>query len=224
MVTAKQGAANKLGYIFAHSAIVNICVGDLLDSTMPIRAQQWLFDKEPFIGTGIFVDIPAKHRLGWGNPGFRGNALILEGASSNTAIIPAGEGVLIQDLPITIKLQKFVVDFYSTWMSKLFASDVIFTCHETGKSFPGTIKVNEPLIYKGLAVYQSSFEDGESSLKLDGYPMRGANHAAFNVENIKTNNGQDVRAVNPGKNFNENFFASLNKQLGSAANAEKVKT
>ena len=32
--------------------------------------------------------------------------------------------------------------------------------HETGKSFPATIEVNKPLIYKGVAVYQSSFEDG----------------------------------------------------------------
>jgi cytochrome c biogenesis protein len=253
LVTAKQGAANKLGYIFAHSAIVIICIGGLLDSSMPIRAQEWLFDKEPFIGNGVIADIPAKHRLGLGNPGFRGNTLIPEGASSNTAIIPAGEGVLIQDLPITIKLQKFVVDFYSTGMPKLFASDVIVTDHETGKSFPATIKVNEPLLYKGLAVYQSSFEDGGSRLKLAGYPMRGANHAAFkvegdvgkatpllgssgaeytiewsgfrpfNVENMKANNGQDVRAVNPGKSFNENFSTSLNKQLGSAANAEKSK-
>ena len=50
LVTAKQGAANKLGYIFAHSAIVIICVGGLLDSNLPIRFQQWLYDKEPFIG------------------------------------------------------------------------------------------------------------------------------------------------------------------------------
>ena len=31
MVAAKAGAANKLGYIAAHSAIVMICIGGLLD-------------------------------------------------------------------------------------------------------------------------------------------------------------------------------------------------
>ncbi|MGB4345901.1 MAG: cytochrome c biogenesis protein ResB [Burkholderiaceae bacterium] len=253
LVTAKQGAANKLGYIFAHSAIVIICIGGLLDSNLPIKAQQWLFNKVPFVGNGIIAEIPAKHRLGLGNPTFRGNTLIPEGSNSNTAIIPAGEGVLIQDLPFTIELKKFVVDFYSTGMPKLFASQVIVTDHESGKSFPATIKVNEPLHYKGLSVYQSSFEDGGSRLQLRGYTMQGAAHSSFalagavgkstplsgssgseytiewsgfrpfNVENLNANNGQDVRAVNPDKRFTENFSASLDKQLGSAANTEKTK-
>ena len=253
LVTAKQGAANKLGYIFAHSAIVIISIGGLLDSNLPIQAQQWLFNKVPFVGNGIIAEITAKHRLGLGNPTFRGNTLIPEGSNSNTAIIPAGEGVLIQDLPFTIELKKFVVDFYSTGMPKLFASQVIVTDHESGKSFPATIKVNEPLHYKGLSVYQSSFEDGGSRLQLSGYTMQGAAHSSFalagavgkstplsgssgseytiewsgfrpfNVENLNANNGQDVRAVNPDKRFTENFSASLDKQLGSAANTEKTK-
>ena len=40
LLTAKQGAANKLGYIFAHSAIVIICIGGLLDSNIPIGIQR----------------------------------------------------------------------------------------------------------------------------------------------------------------------------------------
>lgn len=248
LLTAKQGAANKLGYIFAHAAIVIICVGGLLDSNLPIRAQQWLFDKEPFVGNGIIAEIPQRHRLGLGNPTFRGNTMIPEGASSNTAIIPAGEGVMIQELPFTLQLDKFIVDFYSTGMPKLFASKVIVTDHETGKSFPATIEVNKPLTYKGLAVYQSSFEDGGSRLKLAGFPMQGSGSAQFavegevgkstpllgsggsdytiewtgfrpfNVENT-AGNGQDVRAVDQKKSFNER----LDQRLGSAANPEKNK-
>lgn len=253
LIAAKQGAANKLGYIFAHSAIVIICVGGLLDSNLPIRVQQWLFDKSPFIGNGVIADIPAQHRLGLGNPTFRGNTYIPEGSSSNTAIISMGEGALIQDLPFTIELKKFIVDFYSTGMPKLFASEVVIRDHDTGKSFPATIKVNEPLIHNGIAVYQSSFEDGGSHLKLAGYSMSGTANGVFqmegvvgkstplrsssgneytiewsgfrpfNVENMAANNGQDVRAVNPAKNFNENFSASLDKRLGSAANSTKTK-
>jgi len=253
LVTAKQGAANKLGYIFAHAAIVIICIGGLLDSNLPIRAQQWLFDKQPFIGNGIIAEIPAKHRLGTGNPTFRGNTFIPEGASSNTTILPMSEGVMIQELPFTLQLQKFIIDFYPTGMPKLFASEVLVTDHDTGKTFPATIKVNEPLVYKGLAVYQSSFEDGGSRLKLLGHPMKGANHQnfqvegevgkstpllgssgaeytiewsgfrPFNVENTSAANGQDVRAVDQGKSFNEKFSAKLDQQLGSAANNKKNK-
>jgi cytochrome c biogenesis protein len=244
LLSAKQGAANKLGYIFAHSAIVIICVGGLLDSNLPIRAQQWMFGKETFKGSGVIADIPEKHRLGNGNITFRGNTLIPEGQSSNTTILQMGDGVLIQDLPFSIQLEQFIVDFYSTGMPKLFASNVIVTDKETGNNFRATIKVNEPLIYKGLAVYQSSFEDGGSSLKLAGYPMAGSSHAQFPVDGqvgkasrLAGNDGDytiewsgfrpfnvenmagDPRSVKQPKGFNEN----LEKRLGSAANRERGK-
>lgn len=241
LVTAKCGAANKWGYIFAHSAIVIICVGGLLDSDLPIRFQQWAFGKTPFSGSGVIAEIPEKHRLGLGNPSFRGNTLIPEGGKSNTAIVPQAAGVLIQDLPFTIELKRFIIDFYSTGMPKLFASEVIVTDHDTGKQFPATIKVNEPLIVKGMAVYQSSFEDGGTRLRVTGYPMQGdqgyafkitgevggstplssdrgneytvewSGFKAFNVENMADNG--DVRAVMRNKTLAE----SLDARLGAAA-------
>jgi len=248
LIAAKQGAANKWGYIFAHTAIVIIGLGGMLDSNLPIGLQEWMFNKTPFTGNGIIADIPAKHRLGLGNPTFRGNTLIPEGASSNTAILPQQEGVLIQDLPFTIHLKRFVIDYYSTGMPKLFASDVVLTDHQSGQTLAATIKVNEPLIYKGIAIYQSSFEDGGSKLKLTGYPMHGSRNASFamagevssstplkaadgadytvewsgfrpfNVENM-ARSGQDVRAVNTNKNFNRTLIDSLDRHLGSAADS-----
>jgi cytochrome c biogenesis protein len=242
LITAKQGAANKWGYIFAHSAIVIICLGGLLDSDLPIRFQQWAYGKTPFSGNGVIAQIPAQHRLSLNNPSFRGNTMIPEGASSDTAIIPQQSGVLLQDLPFTIKLKKFIIEHYSTGMPKLFASEVVITDNENGRTFPATIKVNEPLIYRGIAVYQSSFEDGGSKLKLSAYPMVGAKNEvfeltgevgnstplgneknagftvewtgfrSFNVENL-AQNGQDVRAVNSNKSFSD----GLEKQLGSGA-------
>ena len=186
LITAKQGAANKWGYIFAHSAIVIICIGGLLDSDLPIRAQQWFYGKTPFNGNGIIADIPAEHRLGLGNPTFRGNTLIPEGSASSTAIIPQKDGVMIQDLPFTIQLKKFIIDFYSTGMPKLFASEVVIRDNADGHTFPATIKVNQPLIYKGIAVYQSSFEDGGSKLRLTAYPMAGSSETSFPGELAKS--------------------------------------
>jgi cytochrome c biogenesis protein len=247
LVTAKRGAGAKFGYIFAHSAIVIICIGGLLDSDMPIRFQEWFMGKTPFAGSGVIADIPAQHRLGLGNPTYRANTAIPEGQASNTAIIPRADGVLIQDLPFTILLKKFNIDFYSTGMPKLFASEVEVRDHETGKTFSSVIEVNKPLIYKGLAVYQSSFEDGGTKLKLKGYPMAGADKASFdvtgevnaatplgkeytiewtgfrpfNVENMASQNqGQDTRAVAKGEKLEDSFargLRSLDQQLGSAA-------
>ena len=184
LLAAKQGAANKWGYIFAHAAIVIICLGGLLDSDLPIRFQQWFYGKSAFAGNGIIAEIPERYRLGLNNPTFRGNTLIPEGASSSTAIIPQKDGVMIQDLPFTIQLKRFIIDFYSTGMPKLFASEVVVRDHETGKETAATIKVNEPLIYKGVAIYQSSFEDGGSKLKLVGYPMRGGANSHFALSGV----------------------------------------
>ncbi|MBP0599134.1 cytochrome c biogenesis protein ResB [Herbaspirillum sp. LeCh32-8] len=179
LLAAKQGAANKWGYIFAHAAIVIICLGGLLDSDLPIRFQQWFYGKQAFAGNGIISQIPDRYRLGIGNPTFRGNTMIPEGSTSSTAIIPQQDGVMIQDLPFSIHLKRFIIEFYSTGMPKLFASEVVVRDHETGHETAATIKVNEPLIYKNVAIYQSSFEDGGSKLKLVGYPMRGAGNGHF---------------------------------------------
>ncbi|PLQ01109.1 cytochrome c biogenesis protein ResB [Cupriavidus pauculus] len=181
LLAAKAGAANKLGYILAHTAIVVICVGGLLDGDMLIRAQMWFGGKSPIAGNAIISEIPAKHRLSPANPGFRGNAFVPEGATVSTAILNIADGALVQDLPFTITLKKFTVDYYSTGMPKLFASDVVVTDRATGKRTEATIKVNEPLIVDGVAIYQSSFEDGGSKLKFVGYPMSGSTHGTFPI-------------------------------------------
>jgi cytochrome c biogenesis protein len=182
LVAAKKGAGNKFGYIFAHSAIVVILLGGLLDSDLPIRFQEWFMGKTPYTGAGLISQIAPQHRLGLGNPSFRGNTMIPEGQNSSTAILPQANGVLVQELPFTIHLNKFIVDFYSTGMPKLFASEVVIRDSETGKSFPASIKVNQPLIYRGVAVYQSGIEDGGSKLKLTGYPMTGSSDKPFGIE------------------------------------------
>ncbi|HEX5344311.1 MAG TPA: cytochrome c biogenesis protein ResB, partial [Duganella sp.] len=236
LVAAKQGAANKFGYIFAHAAIVVICLGGLLDSDIPIRLQEWFFGKTPFTGSGLISQVPAEHRLGTGNPTFRGNTMIPEGQNSSTAILTRPDGVLIQELPFTINLKKFTIDFYSTGMPKLFASDVEVRDNQTGETAKATIEVNKPLIFKGVAIYQSSFEDGGSKLKLTGFPMSGADSKRFeiagevgattplsdaytvewsgfrpfNVENIGPTD--DPRAVKKGKSLQE----ELGEHMGSA--------
>jgi cytochrome c biogenesis protein len=246
LVAAKKGAGNKFGYIFAHSAIIVILLGGLLDSNLPIRFQEWFLGKAPYEGTGLISEIAPEHRLGLGNPTFRGNTMIPEGQASNTALIQQANGVLVQDLPFTIELKKFIIDFYTTGMPKLFASEVVIHDHETGKTFPATIKVNQPLIYRGVAVYQSSFEDGGSKLKLTGWPMAGTGNQsfavagevgastqlkqgadayaiewsgfrAFNVENTTNNGGEDARAVTKGTGLGAQFARTLSDHTGSAA-------
>jgi cytochrome c biogenesis protein len=147
----RRAPANKFGYIFAHSAIIIILLGGLLDSDLPhplpamVHGQDALHgrrhdrrDSRPAPPRPGQPDLPRQHH----DPGRAG---------SNVAIMPQANGVLMQELPFTIKLNKFIIDFYSTGMPKLFASEVTIRDHETGKTFPATIKVNQPLIYRGVA-------------------------------------------------------------------------
>jgi hypothetical protein len=75
LLAAKRGSGNRFGYIFAHAAIVIICVGGLLDSELPIRLQVWLFGKTPIVENMMIADVPARGRLSVDNPSFRANVL-----------------------------------------------------------------------------------------------------------------------------------------------------
>ena len=171
MVAAKAGSGNKLGYIAAHSAIVLVCIGGLLDGNLMITAQMWLGHKSPYEGGGLIADVPAQHRLSSANPTFRGNLLVPEGATADTVILSQPTGVLLQELPIAVELKKFVVEYYQTGMPKLFASDVVIHDKVTGEKTPARIEVNHPASYKGINIYQSSFDDGGSALTLKAQSM-----------------------------------------------------
>ncbi|HEY1103013.1 MAG TPA: cytochrome c biogenesis protein ResB [Burkholderiaceae bacterium] len=181
MVAAKAGAANKFGYIAAHSAIVLVCLGGLADGDLMVRAQTWFNGKVPFSGGGAMTDVPERHRLSPDNPTFRGNLLVPEGGIAGTAVLNQPTGILLQELPFAIELKKFVVDYYSTGMPKLFASDIVIHDRETGAKTETRVEVNHPASYKGIEIYQSSFDDGGSRVQLTGYPL-GGSARAFPVE------------------------------------------
>jgi cytochrome c biogenesis protein len=183
MIAARRGAANKLGYIAAHSAIVLVCVGGLLDGDLIVRAQMALQGKSTYTGGGLMKDVPDRYRLGPDTPTFRANLLVPEGSKSGTAVISMQDGVVLQDLPFDVELKKFIVDYYDTGMPKLFASEIVIHDRDTGAAIPATVKVNEPAFHRGVAIYQSSFDDGGSSLKLRGLPM-SAGGKPFEVDGV----------------------------------------
>ncbi|MES2509676.1 MAG: cytochrome c biogenesis protein ResB [Pseudomonadota bacterium] len=233
MVAAKKGAANKLGYIAAHSAIVLVCIGGLLDGDMIVRLQMLLHDKSTYTGGGLIADVPLKHRLSDSNPTFRANLLVSEGSQSGTAILNQPGGVLLQELPFSIELKKFVVEYYSTGMPKLFASDIIIHDKETGEKIPARVEVNHPARHRGIEIYQSSFDDGGSSVTLKAVPMGtvgGATSKPFEIQGTigsssALTNGADkmtleytaLRVINV-----ENFASGKTMGEGSGVDVRKV--
>ena len=194
MVAAKAGAANKLGYIAAHSAIVLVCLGGLLDGDLIVRAQMLFNGKTPYNGGGMIADVKPEHRLAATNPTFRGNLLVAEGTQSGTALLNQSDGILLQDLPFSIELKKFIVEYYSTGMPKLFASDIVIHDRETGEKIPARVEVNHPARHRGIEIYQSSFDDGGSRVKLQAVPMNAAGKP-FEVEGTIGGSTQLVRGA-----------------------------
>src|SRR5690606_18956396 len=81
--------------------------------------------------------------------------------------------ILLQELPFAIELKKFIVDYYSTGMPKLFASEIVIHDLETGEKVPARVEVNHPARHRGIEIYQSSFDDGGSTVRLKSVPMDG---------------------------------------------------
>jgi cytochrome c biogenesis protein len=181
MVAARKGTANKLGYLAAHSSIVLICLGGLFDGDLVVRALMWAQGKTIYQGGGLIMNVDQSHRLPAGNPSFRGNLMVPEGGRASTAILSMPTGVVLQDLPFDVELKKFIVEYYATGMPKLFASEIAIRDHETGAVHAATVKVNEPVYHRGVAIYQSSFDDGGSHLSLRALPLASA-AAPFEIE------------------------------------------
>ncbi len=175
MIAARKGRPNKIGYLAAHSAIVLICLGGLADGDLVVRGQMLLQGKTPFTGGGLIADVPAQHRLAASNPTFRANLLVPEGGRAGTAVIGLQGGVVLQELPFEIELKRFIVEYYATGMPKLFASEIVVHDRATGQATEHKVEVNKPAFHRGVAIYQSSFDDGGSSVTLKALPLSGTN-------------------------------------------------
>ncbi len=197
MLAAKTGGANKVGYLAAHSAIVLVCLGGLLDGDMIVRAQMWLGGKTVYNGGGLISEVKPEHRLSERNPTFRGNLVVAEGTQSSTAILSQSDGILLQDLPFAVELKKFIVEYYSTGMPKLFASDIVIHDRATGEKREARVEVNHPANFKGIEIYQSSFDDGGSSVKLEAVPMKAATKP-FEIEGVIGGSSQLKRGDGEG--------------------------
>ncbi len=172
LIAAKRGSANRVSYLFTHSAIILICLGGLLDSNLPLKVEQAFGIKRLETRDIPASQIPAISRLSPDNLSFRGNVDIPEGESADVVFLNIADGYLVQDLPFKIALTKFHISHYSTGQPKSFASDIVILDKTTGKPLlTHTITVNHPLTYDGIAIYQASFGDGGTRLNLDGWNL-----------------------------------------------------
>lgn len=165
LLAAKAGSYQRLGYIFTHAAIVIICLGGLLDGNLPFKFQELMGWKKIETLDIPASQVPAVSRLSVANPSFRANMTLPEGTNAKVSFLRMRDGYLVQELPFTIALKDFRIEHYPTGQPKSFESDIEIYDADLKTPLKHTISVNHPLIYKGIAIYQSSFEDGGSKLQ-----------------------------------------------------------
>ncbi|MDE2402946.1 MAG: cytochrome c biogenesis protein ResB [Burkholderiales bacterium] len=170
MFGARHGALNKLGYIAAHSAIVLVCLGGLFDGDLIVKVQAWAQGLQPFRSGAV----TERNRLSVDNPTYRAQLFVPEGQRSSAAVLNLDKGMLLQPLPFEVELKKFTVDYYATGMPKRFASDIVIHDPRTKVSKAATVEVNHPVVYDGITIFQSSFEDGGSQVSLKPVFLNGA--------------------------------------------------
>ena len=182
LVAAKRGAASRLGYLLAHSAIVLICIGGLMDGNLVFKAQQLMGMKKIETRDIPQSQVPEISRLTPDNLSFRGSVQIPEGGNADVVFLNVADGYLVQDLPFVVQLKKFRIEHYSTGQPKLFESDLVLFDRQGNKIREATIAVNKPLIHDGVAIYQASFGDGGSKLSIRGWNLFAPNAETFEVQ------------------------------------------
>ena len=206
LIIAKKGDYQRLGYIFTHVGVVVIALGGLLDGNLIFKAQELLGYKK--IET---LDIPASKvqdvsRLSVANTSFRANMTLAEGSSDNVAFVRMKDGYLVQDLPFKITLKDFRINHYSTGMPKSFESDLVISDPELSQDITKTISVNHPFTYKGIAIYQSDFQDGGTKLDIKLWNLLSSNTSqkinAKIFEKVKLDKDQLTYEFNDFRKFN----------------------
>lgn len=182
LLAARAGSWNRLGYFLAHTSIVMICVGGLMDGNLVFKVQQLLGYKKIETRDIPQSQVPAISRLSPDNPSFRGSVQIPEGSSADVAFLNVADGYLVQDLPFTVALKKFRIEHYTTGQPKSFESDLEIFDRSGKKVREATIAVNHPLIHDGIAIYQASFADGGTRLTMRGWNLFAPTASAFPVE------------------------------------------
>ncbi|BBN58451.1 cytochrome c biogenesis protein ResB [Hydrogenovibrio marinus] len=208
-VAGMKGRWSRLGYIFTHVSIIVICVGALFDSDLLLKYRQLTGTLAPETRSIPLNEIPQKSWLSPNNFSFRGTVNVAEGQSTDVLFLPYGQGFLVQKLPFSIHVKQFRIRYYDTGMPKSFESDVVLTAPDLKKPIVKTIEVNHPLVYKNYSIYQSSFGDGGTKLKLAIHPLLSPypnaldiDTAVSQVEPLKTPIGTFKAEFNDFKMFN----------------------
>jgi cytochrome c biogenesis protein len=95
LFAAKAGSYHRVGYLLAHSGIVVICIGGLLDGNIPLKLLQLTGQKVVETRDVPQSKVPPESRLSPSNLSFRGNVNIPEGSSASVIFMNIDDGYFV---------------------------------------------------------------------------------------------------------------------------------
>ena len=210
LLALMKGQMNRLGYLFTHVGIVVICIGGLMDGNLGLSIKEWLGEIKIEKRDIAAKEVPPVSRLGPGeNWSFRGSITLPEDSVSNIVFLNIRDGYLVQELPFAVELKEFRVEHYPSGQPKSFESDLIIHDDQLEEPIEDTIAVNDPLIYRGYAIYQASFSDGGTKMQLKAWPLFDSNPRPIELDGkvaverkIETPNGVMTIEFENFKEFN----------------------
>ncbi len=207
-VAARKGKFNRIGYFLTHLAIITICGAALYNADVPVRWAEWMGTLVP--ETNFDLPLPKIPHSAWmplHNLAYRGSVTLPEGDTADVVFESAGDGYLVQKLPFRIHLKSFHIKYYSTGMPRDFVSDVVLYGPQGQVLKSGLVRVNHPMSYDGTEIYQSSFSDGGSLLRMRsfllGLPAMAAGKLVGKV-------GQTLKAGSSGYSVSLKNFKMTN--------------
>lgn len=96
--------------------------------------------------------------------GYRGSVNLVEGETYHQIWLTTPEGFKPQPLPFTVRNDGFYLDFYPNGMPSQFYSDITIT--QNGQETAHTLSVNKPVFVGQYGIYQASYGDGGSTVKV----------------------------------------------------------
>ncbi|MDQ6962155.1 MAG: cytochrome c biogenesis protein ResB [Mariprofundaceae bacterium] len=137
--------------------------------------------------------------------GFRGNMSVPEGGNESKINFLKGTDIETLAMDFKVRCNDFYISFYPTGQPKEFRSNL--TIIEDGKEvLTSDIIVNEPLLYKGTRIYQSSFGDAGSDVKLKLFYMDGSSK----TEEVKASVYQTYKDSSTGISYEFTDFKPFN--------------
>jgi len=124
--------------------------------------------------------------------GFRGTMMVVEHGKENTISFLKGTRTEHLKMPFDVRCDDFFIDFYPTGMPKEFRSTLSIIDHGKVVINHKDIIVNKPLFYKGVRVYQASFGDGGSAVRMKLFDVASGKVRTINSHIYETWHDKDT--------------------------------